>query len=82
MDDHEHVDHEPMDDPVIGWPQAMLGFAAAFAVVGVFWAAGTADSKKHSSPEYWHYQHHWSVGTTSDCNSSRTFIQKSRSKND
>ena len=70
------------EDPVIGWPHALLGFAAAFAFVGMFWAAGTADSKKHNSPEYWHYRHHRSLKTISDCNSSCTFISKSRENND
>jgi hypothetical protein len=65
----------------IGWPHAVLGLAAAGALVGVFWAGSRMDEAKYRSPEYWHYKYHWDPTTPANCDSSCKFLTNSREKN-
>lgn len=61
---------------------AALAVSVAFSALCI--AGGLSDSSKyasqsskHSSPDYWHYQHHWNAGAISNCTSSCQFTNKS-----
>ena len=60
--------------------QALIAFAFALGVAGFMFAIGGIDDARFSSPEYWHYKHHWSPGTNNNCTGDCQFIENSKKK--
>jgi len=61
---------------------ALIAFAVALGVAAFMYAASSSDRARYSSPEYWHYKHHWGVSTPDKCDDSCRFVKKSKNEED
>jgi len=56
----------------------IIAFAMALGLTGFMFAIVSPDSARFSSPEYWHYKHHWSPGNDNNCTDNCNFIENGK----
>jgi len=57
---------------------ALIAFAIALGLAAFMFAATSSEKARNSSPEYWHYKHHWAPGSNSNCDEKCKFIKEFR----